>query len=334
MKISTCVGAALAAATVSTSLTLSAAENDDTTNPAAPEEPQREAAGQFKVDESAAERALERTLVQTGGLLLQPGQIEINSGISYGRDQQSTPVFITQENGTIIGNETSRQGILAASLDFRFGLPFDSQFEFSVPYLQINQSTVTSSVFFGLDESEQKGKGAGDVRVGFAKTILREKGWHPDLILRVGVDSDSGKESDNGVSLGGNGFTEYAAELRATKRQDPLVFTYGLGYEQTQGKNGIQPGDRLDLSLGVYLAASPETSLLMSVDQSVMGKDKIDGQILYGSDAVTSVLTIGASSIISHRAFLAVSVSTGLTEESPDYAINFSLGVRFTKSAR
>src|SRR5687767_5468809 len=45
--------------------------------------PRGPAPGQFEVDEEAVQRALERALVQTGALLLDPGTVEIEPRFSY-----------------------------------------------------------------------------------------------------------------------------------------------------------------------------------------------------------------------------------------------------------
>ena len=57
------------------------------------------APGQFKVDEEAAERALERTLVQTGALLLPYGQLDVQSGFSYARREDNAGIFVNNATG-------------------------------------------------------------------------------------------------------------------------------------------------------------------------------------------------------------------------------------------
>jgi hypothetical protein len=49
------------------------------------------APGQFEVDEEAAERALERTLVVTGALLLPFGKAEIQPRFAYIRSEEDAP---------------------------------------------------------------------------------------------------------------------------------------------------------------------------------------------------------------------------------------------------
>ncbi|HKJ88657.1 MAG TPA: hypothetical protein VKA48_09140, partial [Gammaproteobacteria bacterium] len=48
--------------------------------------------GRVVVNKEAAERALERTLTQTGALLVPPGQFEIEPGFSYTRRERTQPL--------------------------------------------------------------------------------------------------------------------------------------------------------------------------------------------------------------------------------------------------
>ena len=100
--------------------------------------------GQVVVDEQAAERALERSLVSTGVLLLAPGQVEISPSLSYTRDDSGTPAFLNQNGATFAASNNFRRNTLDAALDLSFGMPFNSQLEFGLPYSWVDQSSVTT----------------------------------------------------------------------------------------------------------------------------------------------------------------------------------------------
>ena len=89
-------------------------------NPTAP--------GQFEVSEDDADRALERTLVATGNLLVPAGFAEAEPLFSYTR-RESPFLIVSQQNR----NE------FAWALDLRLGLPWESQFEIGVPYNLVQQ---------------------------------------------------------------------------------------------------------------------------------------------------------------------------------------------------
>jgi len=144
------------------------------TNPPAP--------GQFEVSPEAAERALERTLVATGNLLVPKGFAEVEPLLSYTRRENPTQILFNVNR-----NEFNW------ALDMRFGLPWESQFEIALPYnlaqQQVNnvlQQPVTDIAVAPPQQfSNRWGNSFGDVTVGLAKIFVHESGWIPDLLGRV-----------------------------------------------------------------------------------------------------------------------------------------------------
>jgi hypothetical protein len=285
------------------------------------------APGQFEVDEEAAERALERTLVAGGALLLSFGQAEIQPGFAYTRAEEDAPVFFLQEGRQSLALQRRRSDVLIGDLLLRLGLPFDSQLELDVPYRYVDREDVIEVGFGPRAAASNEGSGFGDVRVGVAKGLLRERRWWQNLIGRVVWDTDSG-ETDDGISFG-SGFHELQGSLVATKRRDPLVFIGSLSYATTFEKDDIEPGDQLGFSVGALLAASPETSLRAVLNQTFADEAEVGGRAIDGTDEVVGILTLGASSIIGRGKLLDLTAGIGLTDEAPDYSVGISLSVRF-----
>jgi hypothetical protein len=179
---------------------------------------------------------------------------------------------------------------------------------------------------------EREAAGLGDINLSLAKGLLRERGWRPDLVGRIEWDTDTGR-TDDGIALG-SGFHELTGSLTAAKRQDPLVFVGTVSYGTSLEAGGVDPGDRVGLSLGAVLAASPETSLRFFLAQGFAREAEVDGQEVEGSDRVGASLVLGASSALPWRTLLDVSVGVGLTGAAPDYSLNVSLPVRFDLPAR
>ena len=125
------------------------------------------------------------------------------------------------------------------------------------------------------------------------------------------------------------GFQALTGSLSLTKRQDPLVFVGGAFYQATFEDHNIDPGDRLGFSIGTFLAASPNTSLRVVLNQSFINNFEVDGQGINGSDRVESILTFGASGILGRNVLLDGAVGVGLTDDSPDYSVAVSLPIRF-----
>jgi hypothetical protein len=309
------------------------ADNQPATQPPVQKKPEtapqggKPAAGSFDVDEDAAQRALERTLVQTGALLLPFGQAEIQPFVTYVRTETSQPLLFANNNNLQVANAAIRKNEFDVGATLLVGLPLESQAEFRVPYQVINQSVVTGDGS-NSNENSHTVDSVGDISVGVAKTLVHEKGWVPDLIARLTWDSASGNITDNNIVMGG-GFNDFIASLTALKRQDPLAFTGRISYQKTLEENGIEPGDQVSLSVGATLAASPQTSLSIGLQQTYAQESKINNVNIQGSDNVSSAFTIGASSTIGRSLFFAVSGGIGLTEATPDYFFNVTIPFRF-----
>jgi hypothetical protein len=287
------------------------------------------APGEFAVSEEDIDRALERTLVQTGVLLLPFGQAEIEPYFSYTREEGDVPVLFADEGRVGVGNQEVRRNEFVTGQALRVGLPFDSQVELDLPYRYVDQSVVTPVGFGQREDENGTGYGVGDLRIGVAKTLLRENGgWWPDLVARINWDTNTGETTDNDVVLGG-GFNELRGSLSAVKRQDPLAFVGGVSYEKTFENNDVAPGDEIGFSLGTVLAASPGTSLRMALNQTFTSGTEVNGEEIDGSDDVIGTASFGASVVLGRGVLLDVAADIGLTDDAPDYAARASLPIRF-----
>jgi len=288
------------------------------------------APGTVVVEEGAAERALERVLTLDGALLLPSGVLEAEPGLVYARREDATPRFVTSAGTVFAGKKQRNADELTADLALRLGLPWDSQLEIGIPYRWRRVESVASVGFAPTDVSTQQADGFGDVRVGLAKTLLREGLWRPDLVGRITWDTDTGKTFDNGVSLGG-GFHELRGSLTATKRQDPVAFVGGLSYQYAFEKDKIQPGPTVAASFGTVIALNPETALRLIFSGAYQKETKLDGREIAGSDRLIGTFVVGGSTLLARGTLVNFSVGIGLTEDADDFSLLLSLPVRFGK---
>jgi len=288
----------------------------------------RPAPGAVVVNESDAERALERSLAREGALLLPSGYLEVEPSFTYARREDSTPILVSS-GGSVLAGETERNSnSLTADLALRLGLPWDSQLEVGIPYRWREAETVNSVGFAPFDSTTESGAGLGDVRIGLAKTLFREGLWRPDLVGRITWDTDTGETSDNGVSLGG-GFHELRGSLSAIKRQDPIAFVGGLSYEHSFENNLIQPGPTFAANVGGFIALSPETSLRLLVSGAYQDEIELSGSEIVGSDQTLGTFVVGGSTLLAPGTLLNLSAGIGLTDDSDDFSITLSLPIRF-----
>ena len=283
--------------------------------------------GQVTVDPEAAERALERTLVLTGDLLLPVGKADVEPFVSYEYDDSKSSALLNAGGDLIATNRRVERDEITAGLNLRVGLPFDSQVELGLPYnLVRQQDNQDLSAAAGSDDTAS---GLGDLRIGVAKTLLREEGWVPDVVGRITWDSDTGKDSENGVPLSSD-FHEITGSISAIKRQDPFAFVGRLSYEHAFENDNIQPGDRFGVGVAAFLAASPETSLSLSLNASYRDDLEFNGNTINGSDENQAIISFGVSSILARGTLLNFTAGAGLTDDSPDYSVFLSLPVRLT----
>lgn len=288
-------------------------------DPAAPDP------GEEPIDPDLVDRALERALLQTGALVLPKGIAAFKPTYTYRREERVAPTFFVAEDVVLSASDLVTVDTKEAALTIQLGLPLRTQLDLDVPVRVRDQTTTTTVAFAPISDETVTATGFGDLRVGLSREVIRERGVVPNLVASLSWDTDTGV-SDEGLRLG-TGFHEVSGFLTATRRLDPLVFVASGGYTHAFERGGIDPGERWALSLGTVLAASPETSLRLQLNQSFGEALRVGGRKLVGTAGPTSVLTAGASVSVG-RTLIDVSTSVGLTEASPDYAVVVGVPIR------
>ena len=280
------------------------------------------APGQFEVSEEAAERALERTLVATGNLIVPAGFAEIEPLFSYTRREMPAQVLFN----------VNRNELFPAA-DLRIGLPWESQIEFFLPYNFQEQQIVNVSAAPATQVSNRWGNAIGDFTVGMAKTFVHESGWIPNLLGRVSWEIPTGPTFANETPLT-SGQNKLAFSLTALKRQDPLVFVATAGYTKAFENDNVNPGDQFNFTAGTFLATSPETTLRGVLQQNFLRNVTVNGTTFPGSNTVQPILNFGASSILGRGALVDLQVGFGLTNSAPKYQVILSSTYRFGVSGQ
>lgn len=279
------------------------------------------------IDLLAAERALERTLVEAGALLLPQGAIELTPSAAYSVTEFDFPTILDTGEGDELAVVSVNRAASSLGLTARIGLPFDSQLELGMPYQSVTEESTLAVLSSPVSRIKETGRGSGDFLVGLSKTLLRENGYAPDIVARVTWNTGQGTESDNDVFLGG-GFSSLSGSLSFVKRLDPLAFFLALDYQDTHGQGDITPGDAFGVSIGTGLAVSPASSLFGSVTHRSISETKIEGETVAGSDLDVTSLTIGFSTILSRGTLLNLYSEVGMSDDAPDYTIGFSVPIR------
>lgn len=277
--------------------------------------------------------ALNRVLVEAGGLLLPAWGVELAPETMYQYQGSSGLLVVEQEDGrrTAVGQQARRDTIEAATT-LRLGLPWDSQVEVRIPYVYSDEELSVG----GQEENSRNSSGLGDVELGLSHQLLHESKWYPDLLGEFRWKSNTGKDNFDAGSDGlatGTGFHGLGGALTAVKSYDPMVFFGRLAYTANlkDEKDGfdIDPGDTFSVGMGAILSAGPGTSFRFGISQSFTGEVAVDGDKIAGTDEVSGVLQIGASAALPNRALLDISAGVGITDDAPDFVVRAALPYRF-----
>lgn len=263
-------------------------------------------ASKITADEDATNRALERVLVQQGGLVLPARAVELQPEFSYANWNKSS--------GTL------QRALYGPALSLRAGLPYESQVQLRVPYLRSETALGNAS-------------GVGDIDLALTKELALEKNGWPALLASVGYTSRTGQDALSGQIPIGSGFNSLGGGLTAVKRLDPLVLVAGVSYSvpfarQVAGTE-IAPGRSLGLRMGGILAASPETSISLGLNLSSAAATRIGGVDVPDSDMVFGTLQIGLGTLLTRRMLLNVTGDFRVTGNVPNFRLSFSLPTRF-----
>jgi len=267
-------------------------------------------------------RALERSLVREGGMVLPKGSIEFEPRFLYSY-RGSNALQIEQLNGQeTVALQNAKRDTFDVSGIVRMGLPWTSQIDLRLPFIISRQEVATA----GTTQSKRWHSGLGDIELGFTKQLLEEKGSLPGLLTAFSWKSNTG---NNNI---GSGFHALQGALSAVKRQDPLAFFGTVAHSWSlSGRrlgNDVDLGNTLGLRMGTLLATSPETSLRVAFEVNRSGEIKLNRRNIPGSSTNLALFQFGLSTIILRRTLLDVKLDIGLTPDSPDFQFGVSLPVR------
>jgi hypothetical protein len=302
----------------------------------------------YNEEDRKARAALDRALIQRGGLLLPSGTLELETSASF-YDASSDAISIEGFSVLpvlVVGNIVSsrvRREVAVSALTTRLGLPWKFQFDVRTPYGYEVVRTVTAD----NKETSQRAVGLGDVVVSLSRQVAREHGRVPDLLATVSFKTKTGKDpfnlGNNEIALG-SGFYAAQGRITAVKSSDPMILFGSISYaynipagkvipDPQNGANQIlahfEPGDTSGFQLGSILAVNPETSLSVAWDQSFTRGITVDGLRIPGSYLVGGTLRLGGSYIYSPGRIIDLSLGIGVTRDVPNLQFTVGVPLRF-----
>jgi hypothetical protein len=255
-------------------------------------------------EEEDIDRALERTLVREGAIVLPAFSYELTPYASWAHwDSVQNPA---------VSNS------FGAGLTFRMGLPWRSQFSASLPYV--------------VDKLRNGGTSAGLADAGFlfSSELFQETEAWPTLVGSVGWTSPTSSACCSGPIPYVSGLH---AGVTAAKRFDPLVAFASLSYFSALSRKVAgtleDPTDIVGARLGASLAVTPSLSLTGTINLAWLTNPAPHDLPVHNSDRILTSLDLGVSTIVWPKTLLTFTTQVGLTGNLPDVRLITSLPVRF-----
>jgi hypothetical protein len=295
-----------------------------------------EANAAVEMDLNRLRTAFERTLIDRGGLVLPTGTLEIDAGMTYSHASSEAltidgfTIFPVLVVGDIV-SERVRRDTTTANLTARYGLPWGLQAELRVPYIHEETSRVSGDG----EETRLSGSGLGDVELALSRQLWRAADGGFDLLGSLRWKTATGRDAFGGAATDipfGSGFDALSASLTGVSVLDPVVFFGGVSYTKSladeKGGVRIAPGDSIGLQFGTALALNLDTSINFAFGQQFTRRTEVGGYDVPGSYINTGTLSIGVSRVLMSGTSLDGSLIIGLSEDSPDLQLAFSMPFR------
>ena len=280
--------------------------------------------------EGAATRLIPR--VEKGGVLLPKGRLQVEPTVSYSHVSSNRvglsgfSVFDVIFIGEIRADKIKRD-IVTSSLNTRYGVTNNLEAELDLP-TQFQHEETLSGPIENRQQSIKNRSGMNDISGALFYQCVREHGAIPSLIANMKLKMPTGD-----APRFGSGTWGLKGGLTMVKTSDPVALFTNMGYSfnlpgTVQGVH-VDPGDAFEYSAGLAYALNYNLALSGSFEQIFIGESKSRGVAVKGSRLVISSLKAGINYALTKNLTLDFSVGAGLTEDSPDVTVTFSLPYTF-----
>lgn len=252
-----------------------------------------------------------------------------------------------------------------AAADVRYGLTDRLELEAKVPFVYRNDDTISRPINLAPGATDRlfsaDGYGLGDIELAARYQLNLPRGNDPFYIAGLRLKTRTGKDpfeveyldATSPQNFGtfqkelptGSGFYTLQPSLSMVLPADPAVFYGGISYlwnikravnryvGGTAAANYIgtvDPGDGIDLNVGMGLALNEKSSFSVGYEHTWIGKNKVDNT---SPDTAISTqlasLLVGYSYRLNKTTSLNLSIGAGLTNDTPDTQITLRVPIRF-----
>ena len=299
-------------------------------------------------------KALTRTApAERGGGLLPAWRFVLEPSFEYDNftGQNVTISGFTIFEAILIGRvavEKIKRNIFIPAMTFRLGL-YNSELNVRIPYLFRQDKIIAPRSGGGTTDLIEKNfsdSGLGDIEAYYYYHVIKEgkwKPWVPDVILRLGGHSPTGKDpysltrqfdQDFGTVLAtefptGTGHWGLSIGSTFIKSVDPAVIFLNVAYfwnfarnvgivgDPPQDFGKVDLGNSFEYSLGLVLALQERLSINFAYNQRITGRTTRNGSPLTDSGINAISFKIGGTYVFSPRYTVDLVVGIGLNDDAP-----------------
>lgn len=242
----------------------------------------------------------------------------------------------------VVGNIESQDIVSTThtvSLSINRALANDSQVSLHIPYSQKTEE-LTNDAGDTEVQTRRKSTGLGDIRMTYSRQIFKDQHKLPVMIGAVTWKTKTGKgpyEDSQALALG-SGFNAIRAGVTAIKQDDPAVLFASTGYTANIGANkglfgDIDPGNTLDLSLGIVYSLTDRLSMSFGLEQAWTADTRVSNNNAsnintVNSDSHTAALSVGAKLKTSPKRFINIRTKIGLNDETPGFQMQMGVPLK------
>ena len=325
----------------------SAVSAEATATPATSASASAENALKQQSTDSSSEKSLEEVFKASEKTysLVKKGKFSMNYDVSYSFYRDSRiDIALSESNSNItrFRIQEDAQHSFTNTIDVSYGLRDNLTFNTSLP-LVYKMDTLGGKEAVGL----------GDISFGLRWQPIPLKRGLPTTTLFSSLSTATGDSpyeinSSNDLSTG-KGYYSLSAGASMSKITDPLViygsasFTMGnnLG-GLNQARSGasltsVSPGQTLGMSFGFAYSLNYDVSLSASYSQSISTNSRFsfaNGTHVEPQTQVSSVLNYTLSLRTSPKRIVNLSLGIGLSEDTPDVNLGFSMPLEFLGLAK
>jgi len=285
----------------------------------------------------SAERVI---LEEQRGVLLPAGQLVVQPGFQFtnvGRNLVDVSGFFPIP-GLIFGRiETAsiNRNFYTTSLDLRYGVHRRAEFEVTVPYTWRADRSETDLGGPNERVTGIRDSGIGDLTFGVNTQLLYQRKWWPDTVLNLLARAPTGTDpfDVHGNELAfGTGTWGFNGGITMVRSLDPAVIYGSLRYlwDVERNTNGLDVdlGDGFEYTAGLAFSLNERLAFTTSLQHTILGRARINGDKIAGSDINAARLFLGGSYRMTETMTANLALGIGLTDDAPDFSIELSLPLR------